>query len=65
MFAGSTYCLTRLGFGLIVVQQIMKTIIGAVLSQEEKVKEVRLQTINEIYVNEDIVLSLHVRTKLA
>ena len=39
MFAGKRYCLTSLGFGLNMALQIMKAIIGAVLSQEEKVKE--------------------------
>ena len=43
--------------------QIMKTITGAVLSQEEKVKE--SVYLNNIYVNEDIVSSLHVQMKLA
>ena len=41
----------------------MKTIIGAVLSQEEKLKE-GLSVYLNIYVNKDIALSLHVRMKL-
>ena len=43
----------------------MKTIIGAVLSQEEKVKQRASAYLNDIYVNKDIVSSLHVRMKLA
>ena len=65
MFAGRRYCLTRLSFGLNVAQQMMKTIIGAVLSQEEKVKEGVSAYLGNIYGNKDIVLSLHVRMKLA
>ena len=38
MFASKRYCLTRVGFELNVALQIMKAIINAVLSQEEKVK---------------------------
>ena len=45
--------------------QIMKAIIGAVLSQEEKVKEGTSAYFDDIYVNEDIVSSLHVKAKLA
>ena len=39
MFTGRRYCLFRLSFELNVVLQIMKAIIGTVLSQEDKVKE--------------------------
>ena len=45
MFAGKRYCLTRLGFGLNVAPQIMKAMINAVLSQEEKVKRGHLHTL--------------------
>ena len=65
MFAGKRFCLTRLGFGLNVAPQIMKEIINAVLSQEEKVKEGAYAYLDDIYVNEDIVSSLHVKAKLA
>ena len=65
MFAVRIYCLTRLDFELNVASQIMKTIIGAVLSQEEKIKEVGFAYLNNIYVNKDIVSSLHVTMKLA
>ena len=45
--------------------QIMKAIINAVLSQEEKVKEGTSAYLDDIYVNEDIVSSSHVKAKLA
>ena len=65
MFSGKRYCLTRLGFGLNVTPQIMKVIINAVLSPEEKVKEGTSAYVDDIYVSEDIVSSLHVKAKLA
>ena len=51
MFAGKRYCLTRLGFGLNVAPHIMKAIINAVMSQEEKVKEGTSVYLDDIYVN--------------
>ena len=42
MFVGRRYCFTILGIGLNIALQIIKTIIGVVLSQEEKVKRGRL-----------------------
>ena len=65
MFASKRYCLTRLSFGLNVAPQIMKAITGAVLSQEEKEKEETSVYLDDIYVNEDIMSSLHVKAKLA
>ena len=65
MFSSKRYCLTRLGFGLNVAPQIMKAIINAVLSQEEKVKKGISAYLDDIYVNEDIMSSLHVKAKLA
>ena len=64
MFAGKRYCLTRLGFGLNVTLQLMKAIINAVVSQEEKVKEGTSVYLGDIYVNEDIMSSLLVKAKL-
>ena len=65
MFTDKRHCLTGLGFGLNVAPQIMKAIINAVLSQEEKVKDGISAHLDDIYVNEDIVSSLHVKAKLA
>ena len=64
LLAGKRYCLTRLGFGLKVALQTMKAIFNAVLSQEEKVKEGTSAYLDDIYVTEDIVSSLHVKAKL-
>ena len=61
VFCGKRYCLTRLGFGLNVVPQIMKTIVSAVLSQEE----VTSAYLDDIYINKDISPALHIWAKLA
>ena len=65
VFAGRRYCLTRLGFGLNVAPQIMKTIINEVLSQQETIKEGTSAYLDDIYVNEDVVSSSRVRSQLA
>ena len=54
VFRGKRYGLTTLGFGLNVVPQIMKTIVSAVLSQEEAVEKATLAYLNDIYINEDV-----------
>ena len=43
----------------------MKIIVNAVLSQQETIKEGTSAYLDDIYVNEDVVLSSHVRSKLA
>ena len=65
MFAGKRYCLTCLGFGLNVAPEIIKAIINAELSQEAKVKEGISVYLDDIYVNKDIVSSVHINAKLA
>ena len=65
VFAGRRYCLTRLGFGLNMAPQIMKTIVNAVLSQQETIKEGTSAYLDDIYVSGDVVSSLRVRSKLA
>ena len=56
---------TRLGFSLNVVPQIMKTIISAVLSQEETVERAMSTYFNDIYINENVKPVLHIQVKLA
>ena len=63
-FLGKRYCLTRLDFGLNVAPQIMKTIISAVLSQEEVVEKATSAYFNDIYINKDVKLALHIQVKL-
>ena len=65
MFHGRRYCLTRLGFGLNVAPQIMKSIMDAVLSQEDVIKRATSAYIDDVYVNEDIAPASQVRATLA
>ena len=62
---GQRYYLIRLGFGLNVAPLIMKAIVSAVLSQEEAVGHAASAYINDIYVNEDVMPTTHVREHLA
>lgn len=55
MFHGKSYYLTRLGFGFDITLQIMKSVIRAVLSQEEAIKKTTSAYVIDIYVNEDVV----------
>ena len=48
VFCGKRYCLTRLGFGLHVAPQIMKTIVS-VLSREEKVEKATSVYLDDLY----------------
>ena len=65
VFHCKKYCLTRLGFGLNVVPQIMKTIVSAVLTQEETVEKAMSAYLDDIYINEDVSPALHIQAKLA
>ena len=62
---GQRYCLTRLGLGLNVAPLIMKAIVSTVLSQEEAVGHVASAYIDDIYVNEEVMPTTHVREHLA
>ena len=61
---GKRYCLTRLLFSLNVALLIMKSIVSAVLSQEEAVERTASTYIDDIYVNEDVVPATRVREHL-
>ena len=65
VFQGKRYGLARLGFGLNDVPQIMKTIISAVLSQEEMVKKVTSAYLDDIYINKDVSPKSHIQVKFA
>lgn len=51
---GKKYCLTHLGFGLNKASLIMKSIVEAILSQEDKVKEVTSTFNDDIFVNDSV-----------
>ena len=62
MFHGKRYCLTRLGFSLNDMPQIMKTIISAVLFQEKKanVEKAMSAYLDDICINENASPALHI-----
>ena len=55
IFRGQRYCLTRLGFGLNVAPSVMKSVLTAVLAQDETVDRVTSSYLDDIFVNEDVV----------
>ena len=61
---GKRYCLTHLGFSLNVAPLITKAIISMVLVQEETVGRMASMYIDNIYINENIWLSLGWSTKI-
>ena len=55
IFRGQRYCLTRLGFGLNVAHSVMKSVLTAVLTQDETVDRATSSYLDDIFVNEDVV----------
>ena len=55
IFRGQRYCLTRLGFGLNVAPNVMKSVLTAVLTQDETVDRATSSYLDDIFVNEDVV----------
>ena len=55
IFRGQRYCLTRLGFGLNVAPSVMKSVLTAVLTQDETVDRATSSYLDDIFVNEDVV----------
>ncbi|XP_065658267.1 uncharacterized protein LOC136082772 [Hydra vulgaris] len=58
VFRNKRYCLTRLGFGLNVAPLIMKSVVSAVIDQDELVKSGTSAYVDDIFEDES-VLSLH------
>ena len=55
MFRNIRYCLTRLGFGLNVAPMIMKSVVSAVIDQDELVKSGTSAYVDDIFVDESVV----------
>ena len=55
IFRGKRFCLTRLGFGLNVAPLVMKSVLSAVLAQDENVRRATSPFIDDMLVNEDIL----------
>lgn len=64
IFRDKRYCLTRLGFGLNVAPLIMKCVVAAALSRNEKVDKASSSYYDDIFVNEDIMSADGVRKHL-
>ena len=55
IFRGQRYCLTSLGFGLNVATSVMKSVLTAVLTQDETVDRATSPYLDDIFVDEDVV----------
>ena len=61
---GQRYCLTRLRFGLNVAPQIMRSVVKAVIGQEETVNCATSSYVDDIFVNESVCSAAQVKTHL-
>ena len=64
-YKGSTYALTRLGFGLSCAPRIMTMILGKVLSLDPRIREATDHYIDDIVVRESVVSAQKLREHLA
>ena len=63
MFKGKQYCLTRLGFGLNVAL-LMRSVLKAVLAQDETINRAISEYINDIFINKDVASAESMRKHL-
>ena len=61
---GQRYCLTRLGFGQNVAPQIMRSVVKAVIGQDETVSSATFSYVDDIFVNESVCSAAQVKTHL-
>ena len=61
MFKSKRYCLTRLGFGLNVAPMIMKSVVSAIVEQDDKVKKGTSTYVDDIFVDENVLNMEYVR----
>ena len=61
---GQRYCLTRLGFGLNVAPQIMRSIVKVVIGQDETISRATSLYVDDIFVNESVCSAAQVKTHL-
>ena len=64
-FGGQRYCLTRLGFGLNVAPSVMKSVLTAVLTQDETVDRSTSSYLDDIVVNEDVISAQFIEKHLS
>ena len=65
IFGGQRYCLTRLGFGLNVAPSVMKSVLTAVLTQDETVDHATSSYLDDIFVNEDVISAQFIEKHLS
>ena len=65
IFGGQRYCLTRLGFGLNVAPSVMKSVLTAVLTQDETVDRATASYLDDIFVNEDVISAQFIEKHLS
>ena len=61
---GQRYCLTRLGFGLNIAPQIMRSVIKAAIGQDETVNGDTSSYVDDIFVNESVCSAAQVKMHL-
>ena len=65
LIRGRRYCLTRMGFGLNVAPSIMRTIVDAVLSRDDRTRQATSAYIDDVYVNENKVPATEIKRHLS
>ena len=64
IFGGKRFCLTRLGFGLNAAPQILKKVVAAVLSRDDKVCKAASPYMDDIFVDESVAGAEYVEAHL-
>ena len=62
---GQRYCLTRMGFCLNVAPSVMKSVLTAVLTQDETVDRATASYLDDIFVNEDVISAQFIEKHLS
>ena len=65
IFGGQRYFLTRLGFGLNVAPSVMKSVLTAVLTQDETVDRATSSYLDDIFINEDVISAQFIEKHLS
>ena len=61
IFRGQHFCLMQLGFGLNVAPLIMKSVIDAIVSQDDTIKSATSAYVDDIFINENLVPASHMQ----
>ena len=63
-YKGTRFCLSRLGFGLNIAPRVMKTVLEAVVNQDEDVANAVSSYVDDVLVNEDVMSAENVSKHL-